>query len=49
MKVKLRIDGQDDRRTVAGILADNGYETNIEKKVESFENEYYVIVEVKKK
>ena len=48
LTVKFRIDGQDDRRTLVSILADNGYKCVIEKKdVFPMGENYFVVVELK--
>ena len=48
-EIKLKIDGQEDRRTVMGILADYGYKVKIETKKSSkiIGDEYFIVIEVK--
>ncbi len=47
--VKLKIDGQNDRRQLASILADNGYKVFIEVKEDSliYHKDYFVVIELK--
>ena len=47
MSVKLRIDGYDDRRQMAGILADNGYTVSFETAQQTsytLNSEHYVVI-----
>jgi len=49
--IKLRIDGQEDRRAIAAILADNGFKVTIEETTRESENMlsetvYYMVIDV---
>ena len=47
-EIRLKIPGQDDRREIVSILADNGYKVRIEKRnVTYLVEDYFVVVELK--
>ena len=43
--MKLNINGFEDRRKIASILADNGYKVRIIKKQDLFGDKYFVVIE----
>ena len=47
-EIKLKIDGQEDRKTIVAVLAENGYEVVVEKKEDIISgDDYFVIVKIK--
>lgn len=48
-EVRLNIQKNDDRRTMAGILADNGYNVRIEEETKRFDTSYFIIITLNKK
>ncbi len=47
-KIRLRIDGQEDRRQLCAILADNGHNVVIKKEGEFLNQKYFIVIEVEK-
>lgn len=47
-EIKLKINGQEDRRTIVAILAENGYEVVVEKKEDIIiGDDHFVIIKIK--
>jgi len=43
-EIKIQIDGEEDRKTLTGILTDNGYTVKVKKMKNGFDTDCFVVI-----